>query len=448
MLPALRCTAVLSLLATAVLLGLSILSGPTEGEAGSAVTPPNVVVIMTDDQRADTLQFMPQVQSLIANQGTSFTNALATTSLCCPSRASFLTGRYAHNHGVLDNTPPNGSISAFDNSSTLATWLDDAGYTTALVGKYLNQYQQQFLEVGDATIPPGWDEWFAFQEGYGSFILNDNGAITNFSGVYSTDVLRDEAVEFINASLPGDPFFLLFTPYAPHAPATPAARHSGTCNVANYRPPSFNEADVSDKPAWVRDIALRRAKEINKNDQFRRDQICSLKAVDEAVAEIMEALAPELANTLVIYTSDNGYMWLEHRLKQKNCVYEECIRVPLLIRYPDLAQGTDTRLALNIDLAPTILDAAGLAIPPGIDGKSIFSLSRNDFLIEVLREGEGIAMEAVRTTRYLYNELDTGEVELYDLRNDPGQLVNIAGRPKKASLVSQLAARLDQLRLE
>jgi arylsulfatase A-like enzyme len=347
---------------------------------------------------------------------------------------------------VLTNDPPDGGYERFDDSSTLATWLHDAGYNTAMIGKYLNGYGQA-LRDGNETIPPGWDEWFAFEVGYERFLLNDNGSIAQFSDSYSTDVLRDHAVTFVEDALSGGPFFLYFNTFAPHFRARPAARHEGTCEgIPVLRPPSFNEQDISDKPGWMQQLPFASDVEIRASDVFRSDQICTLKAVDEAVAAILDALGSELDNTLVIFTSDNGLMLLEHRLQFKNCIYEECIRVPLAVRYPPLGHGTSEELALNIDLAPTILEAAGLSIPESVDGQSLFALDRDDFLIEVFGPTRPPAI-AVRTTRYKYAELATGDVELYDLQSDRYELTNLANDPASAALRTDLAARLAELEL-
>jgi N-acetylglucosamine-6-sulfatase len=419
--------------------GSDVSSADTPGE-----DPPNVVVIMTDDQRADSLQFMPILQSKLADSGITFTNSFVTTPLCCPSRASFLTGQYAHNHGVLVNNGPRGGLENFDDSETLATLLDGAGYNTALIGQYLDGYGD-LLDRGESYIPPGWDEWFILNHAYYDFATDENGEITRWEDVYSTDLLREKAVDFIASALPGGPFFLWLTTTAPHDPAIAATRHQGTCDELEIaQPPSFNEADIEDKPAWVQEARLRGERGVAKSLDDERDAICTLKAVDEAVGAIVDALEPELNRTLVVFTSDNGLLTLEHRLSFKENIYEEAIRVPLVVRYPPAGSGTNDRLVLNIDLAPTILTAAGLEVPSTVDGEPIGEVGRDDFLIEIFDEGH--PGYAVRTTRYKYHELASGEVELYDLEVDPYELENVADGPAYSAIRAALATRLAELK--
>ena len=418
---------------------------PTDGPR------PNVIVIETDDQRWDTIDFMPTVKNRLVGEGITFTNSFVTTSLCCPSRSSFLTGLYVHNHGVWSNNPPGGGVEKFNDSSTVATWIKGAGYTTGFIGKYLNGYGQRV----DPFIPPGWSDWHGLLSGYwGRFY--DNGVVNNDGG-YSTDVISDKAVTFIRNAK--EPFFLWLTPYAPHSvsnyplPPVVAPRHVGTCeDLPSYRPPSFNEADVADKPAFVRNTSLLDPAAIAKLDTFRKDQICSLKAVDEAVAAILDALGTKLDNTVVVFTSDNGFLWGGHRLTAKNRVYEESIRVPLVIRYPKLipTATVNDKLVLNIDLAPTIAQLAGVAPASLVNGQSLVPLLsnpsadwRSDFLIEHV--GGNFA---VRNKQYKYVELGTGEKELYDLTVDPYELTSQHNNPAYASIINTLHTRLLELKAE
>lgn len=430
---------------------------------------PNIIVIETDDQRWDTLSYMPTVMSRIVGEGMKFTNYFATTSLCCPSRSSFFTGQYTHNHGVWSNFAPNGSVTRFNDTSTLATWLNGSGYATSLIGKYLNGY-------GTSTspfVPPGWSDWHAFaapdpmikNTWYYRYTMSENGTITTFgesAADYSTDVLRDKAVNFINTAQ--KPFFLLVTPFAPHRFPVVANRHKNTCSTLTFdRPPSFNESDVSDKPAWVQAKASFDSAKVTDVTKMNRLEVCTLKAVDEAVAAIITALGSELDNTVIIFVSDNGFQWGEHRLIQKNTIYEESIRVPLAIRYPKLISPgtTSDKLVLNIDLPVTIAEIAGATVPSLVNGKNVNGKSlvplfsnpsepwRTDFLIEHAKgEGTPTMTSGVRTTQYKYVELGTGERELYDLAADPYELVNQANNPAFADIRSQLATRLQQLRSE
>lgn len=443
---------------------------PLKGQAIS--DKPNIVIIETDDQRWDLLPYMPKVTSRIVNQGIKFNNAFATTALCCPSRSSILTGLYTHNHGVWSNFWPDGSVRKFNDTSTLATWLKDAGYTTGLVGKYLNRYGVETSPY----VPPGWSDWHAFTSSdsarpgtwYYNYGMSDNGTVTNYGEKtedYSTDVLKDKALNFINTAQ--RPFFLLFTPFAPHLFPVVAKRHEKTCDTLTFRrTPSFNEADVSDKPAWVSSKALLDERQIFQIDRANRLEVCSLKAVDEAVDVIMSALVArgELNNTIVVFTSDNGLLWGEHRVRGKNAIYEESIRVPLAIRYPKMiSSGTkNNNLVLNIDLPVTLAEMVNVSIPTTVNGKNINGKSfvplftnpnapwRSDFLIEhYIGEGVPSSTNGVRTTRYKYVELTkTGERELYDLTANPHELVNQAYNPAFADIRNQLSARLQQLRAE
>ena len=269
-----------------------------------ASTPPNIIVIVTDDLDARSVACMPNVQTLLAAEGVTFANAFVTTPLCCPSRASILRGQYAHSHGVLSNVGDNGGFPAFyrlgDEDSTVATWLQDAGYRTALVGKYLNRYPKGAAE---SHVPPGWDEWSAFassdeDEGgsyYSGYALNEDGTIVFYGqqpSEYSTDVLAAKATDFVaRAAATGDPFFLYIAPFAPHGPSTPASRHTGAfAGVQAPRVPSFDEADVTDKPAWVQALPSLDDDQIALLDDRYRRRLRSLLAVDEMVASLVETL--------------------------------------------------------------------------------------------------------------------------------------------------------------
>jgi arylsulfatase A-like enzyme len=424
---------------------------------------PNIVLVNTDDQRADTLAYMPAVMRDVVAEGVAFSESFVTTSLCCPSRASLLTGRYAHNTGVIDNAG-----SRFDDRSTLATWLQDAGYATALFGKYLNGYR-----AFSPYVPPGWDEWQAFVDDtplFYDYRLNENGTHRFHAAsdaTYSTDLLAARALDFVRAHAE-EPFFLYFTPFAPHAPATPAARHLGSfAGLPPWRPPSYRQADLTGKPGWVflqKFLAFSAAAPSEAaRDLFRVRQLESLQAVDEAVAALVRTLG-DLGlddNTIVVFTSDNGHAWGEHWYYAKECPYEECLRVPLAIRYPVLVPraGLDDRLVLNIDLAPTLAELAGAAVPAGVNGRSLVPILegrgdpwREDFLFEHwYRSLVLIPTHAgVRTREWKYLEYEGSPpyVELYDLVNDPWELTNLAGDPLLAGVEAALAARLGPLRLE
>jgi N-acetylglucosamine-6-sulfatase len=393
---------------------------------------------------------MPTVQSELVGRGVTFQNGFVTNPLCCPSRASVLTGAYSHTNGVYTNGGFMGGFGSFRDESTVATWLDDAGYATALVGKYLNGYPGSY-------VPPGWDRWVAFtQSGYYRYGFNVDGEDFPLAEqtTYSTDFLAQEAVSFLQSA--ARPFFLYFAPYAPHSAATPAERHkSAFSDLPAWRPPSYNEQDVSDKPRWVRAIPRFSAAKRARIDAFRLRQLRSLLAVDEALASILQTLSEsgELANTIIVYVSDNGLLWGEHRLGGKIYPYEESIRTPFVVRYDALVgtARTETRPVLGIDVAPTFAALAGVTAP-GSDGSSILPLLtgaagatwRSRFLVESLGSAPPPYC-AMRTLRHLFVTYSTGDRELYDLAVDPHQLRNLAGEPNSGGTIFRLRKGLARL---
>ena len=415
---------------------------------------PSIVVVVTDDQPASMLWPMDTVRRELAGTGVVFDGNVATTPLCSPGRASILTGRYAHAHGVLTNAPPYGAA-AFDDSSTVATWLHDAGYRTSLVGKYLNGYGT------DPFVPPGWDDWHAFiGSGYFDYRLVENGIVQHYGADeadYLTDVLAAKAVDFI-ATADDRPFFLYFAPFAPHDPATPAPRHVGRfAGTPPWRPPAWNEADVSDKPTWLMDQAPLSPDRVVMADGLYERMLESLLAVDDAVAAILRALdaAGRADDTVVVFTSDNGLSLGEHRVLGKQCPYDECLRVPLVVRYPRAVTRAriDARLAASVDLAPTLAELAGTAPPTPVDGVSLMAIlggSASPWRGDLLAEGFSFlppTWAAVRSAGYKYVEyrLVPAEVELYDLAADPNELVSRHADPAYAQVRATMAARLRAL---
>lgn len=430
---------------------------------------PHIVLILADDLDARSVEFMPKLKSLVAERGASFSSFFASEPLCCPSRASILTGQYAHNHGVRTNDAPRGGFPAFRaggrEASTIATWLHGAGYRTALLGKYLNGYP------GDAPahVPPGWDEWFAVYSEQGSntyfnYRANENGRTVvrgNRERDYETDVLAAKAVDLIRRSpVEGPPLFLFIAPAAPHLQAAPAPRHRGTFPGAEApRVPSFNEEDVSDKPAWARVPPLLR-RHVTAVDRLYRKRLQTLLALDELVERVVQALAArgELDDSYIFFASDNGFFLGEHRINLgKAAPYEESIRVPLIVRGPVVAAGRLVdRLALNVDLAPTFAEIAGAQVPDFVDGRSLLPLLgtapapaswRSEALLEFWGgEGERVpGYGALRTAAHLYVEYATGERELYDLAKDPFELQNLSQKAEP-SLLRALGERLKTLR--
>jgi N-acetylglucosamine-6-sulfatase len=452
------------------LVALGCAGTPREAPSTSARRP-SIVLIVADDLDARSVEHMPRLGALVAAAGVRFENNFATVPLCAPSRASLLTGRYAHNHGVRHNGGVGGGFAEFSRrgaeAATLATWLKAAGYRTALLGKYLNGYPG-----GDPShVPPGWNEWRGVYSDQGSntyfnYSISENGrAATRGASAedYETDVLAAETAALIARwSAEREPFFLLVTPPAPHLPAVPAPRHARTHEgVRAPRVPSFDEQDVSDKPAWVRQAGPLRRRQATALDGQYRKRLQSLLALDELVERVVGALsdAGRLHDSYVFFTSDNGYFLGEHRIAQgKAGPYEESVRVPLLVRGPALPAGTRLRhLVANIDLAPTLAEIAGAKVPASLDGRSFVPLLateppdieawRRELLLELWSEGEAAVPEyqALRTQERVYIEYATGERELYDLDADPFQLDNRYGGAS-AEVVAPLAARLASLR--
>ncbi len=396
---------------------------------------PDVVVILTDDQRWDTLWAMPEVRRRLARHGVTYTQAFVPTALCCPSRASLLSGLFAHHHGVWRNAPPRGGFATFDDADTLATRLRDAGYTTAYFGKYLNRYD-------GSRVPPGWDRWFAFfaldrHSFYFDYDVSYSGVPIHFGSAeadYSTDVLATQAVEFLSSVPPGEPLFMVIAPSAPHGPAVPAPRHQGRFGTwVPPRPRSFNEADVSDKPRYIRQLPFRREERVL---DFQRRQLESLLAVDELVGRVVDALKAtgRLWNVLLVFTSDNGMMWGEHRLHGKSVPYEAATHVPLVIRWDagglDRGAIDDRLVAANVDVAASVLEAAGLPID-GLDGRPVWGAPRRAVLLEAIWDQifDGRPRPAycgVRTRGRLYVRYASGFEELYRYRVDRHEMGNAA----------------------
>ncbi|TAL48920.1 hypothetical protein EPN83_02815 [Patescibacteria group bacterium] len=423
---------------------------------------PNVVLIVSDDQRWDTVSYsyMPVLNSVLGPESVKFGNAFDTTPLCCPSRSSILTGQYTHNHGVWENSGPIGGADKFNDSSTIATWLKQAGYRTGLYGKYMNGYN-----LLAPSTPLGWDEWHTFLDaGYYNYQLVENGVTNSYGGAssdYSTTVLENKAVSFINSTPQNQSLFLYYAPFTPHSPATPALQDIGSfTGISPWRPLSFNEANVSDKPAWVRNRAKLTSTEIAKSDALRQSQLESLQSFDRSIGNIVNALqsAGRLNNTMIIFISDNGLLWGEHRFYNiKRCPYEECIRAILWVRLPGQVGRTENALALNIDIAPTIAAYTGITPPPLINGVSLLNiindpnaLWRSDFLVEYKHTSQVIPdFNAVRDNQgHIYIEYATGEKEFYNLNLDPYQLTNSINDTTYTSIISALKARLPALKAE
>jgi N-acetylglucosamine-6-sulfatase len=470
------------LVALGTVAGLTTAAGASEPESAPQVKSgkrPNVVFILTDDldlnSYLDPSRF-PKVNSLLVQKGTTFSNYFVTDSLCCPSRSSTLRGQYVHEHGVLGNLPPSGGYEKFhangDEKSTVGTWMHDAGYRTGLLGKYLNGYPDT---VDPTFVPPGWDEWDSPTSGGNpyseyNYRLNENGNLVRYGSTpedYLVDVLSRKSSEFIQQK--GDkPFFLYLAPYVPHWPATPAPRYADAFpGVQAPRTPSFNEADISAEPQWLRNRPLLDDQQVASIDKVYRKQLQSMLAVDDLIENVVNTLRQtgQLDNTYIVLSSDNGYHLGQHRLPQgKSTAFEEDIHVPLVVRGPDVPSGKKVDdFAANVDLAPTFAALGDAKAPSFVDGRSLepalHDESRGDntrkaVLVEHFvpeadarraRRGVMPTYAAVRTERYTYVEYVTGERQLYELRNDPDQLRNIAGTADK-KLVDGLAKQVAALR--
>jgi len=430
---------------------------------------PNILVFETDDQTQQSMFMMTKTKSLIADHGVTFTNSFVSLSLCCPSRATFLTGQYAHNHGVLDNEEPGGGYYKLDNSNTLAVWLQRAGYTTILVGKYLNKYGTR-PPVNE--VPPGWSDWHSLRNlSYEGWSMNDNGRIQPQPG-YQTDGFARVAADAIRNRAAGKPFFLWLTFHAPHVgpprdPDDPTG--FGTPSPApKYRdrfadaplpmPPSYDEQDVGDKPRAIADLPLITLTQKDALRESYQQALESLLSVDDAVQTVMDELSREqlLDDTIVMFTSDNGFLYGEHRVKEtKDLLYEPSIRVPLLMRGPGIPEGLHLpQMAANVDLTPTIVEAAHASPQRVMDGRSLWPILRDPgrwlgdpLLLEgAASDLASMPFVGIRTSRYKYVEWRTGERELYDLLADRYELRNLHGNPAYAKVEKALAAELKALR--
>jgi arylsulfatase A-like enzyme len=523
------------LIAAAALLALVVLLGSRAASEPASAAPrqaPNFVLIQTDDQTLATLRAtrvnplgnrvraMPNTLDLIRKHGISFNRYIASYPLCCPSRSTLLSGRYAHSTGVLRNSAPRGGWIAFRrrpiNRHNLAVWLHRAGYRTIHLGKFLNEYGGTGPDEPTRAVPPGWDRWQTDATDnstrlYYGYLLNRNGVIrgpfgsTDYGAIedkdsagcpvfppadgcnYQSDQLTNRAVREIDRSSPGGPFYLQLDYNAPHGDRSPpigpepAPRHWDTAiDTPLPRPPGFNEADISDKPSFIRDDA----EPLGPTD-FRRmgieyqKSLESLRSVDEGVRRVIGALRRngELDRTYVVFISDNGFFYGEHRLdRSKFLPYEPAIRLPLLIRGPGIrANSSSEQLVANVDLAPTIVELAGARADRSFDGRTLVPFwtrtalrTRRPILLESFakatvidpvgeRRGErrrwatpSIAAPAenylgVRLDGYKYVEYETGDRELYDLRRDPYELRNVVTERRYARVRAFLRRQLRRL---
>lgn len=512
-----------ALIAAALIVAGLLAGGSTEPAAAQGTEErPNIVLIQTDDQtlqqvysnfinlNGEPARVMPNTLDFIKKKGVTFSRYYSSYPLCCPSRTTLLSGRYAHSNGVISNDAPRGGYASYQihtvNDHNIGTYLQGAGYRTIHIGKFLNNYGGKDAPA-ETIVPPGWSHWETFATDnstrlfYG-YTLNVNGAIEGpygdrtydeLSGKddpgcpdfpppgvacnYATDAITQRAVNQVNGSAPGGPFYMQVDYNAPHGDPRPpigpepALRHyDSALSTALPKPPGFNEGDVSDKPTFIRDDA-----EFLDQTAIRRIRIEyqktieSLRSVDDGVGKILSALgaAGELRNTYVFFTSDNGFFFGEHRLERaKFLPYEPAIHMPLMVRGPGIKQGSGTgELVGNIDIAPTIAQVASATADRNFDGRSMVRFwqdtslrSRRPILLESFAnatdivEGpggetgsgtaDGVARVSageqrrrriaapvenylgVRLGPYKYIEYETGDRELYDINKDPNELNN------------------------
>ncbi|MEU4243672.1 sulfatase [Actinoplanes sp. NPDC026619] len=421
----------------------------------------NFVFVLTDDLSTNLLPYLPQVQQL-AKEGTSFANYTVTDSLCCPSRSSLFTGEFPHDTGIFTNGGADGGFDTFkkkgEEASTFATDLHDAGYRTAMMGKYLNGYLPK-----DTYVPPGWDEWDVAGNGYGEYNYNllENGKVVHYGHDYLTDVISAKAQGFITASAKADkPFLVELATFAPHAPYTPADEDKDKFpGLTAPRTPAFDTLPI-EPPTWLAGKPPLTAAEKRDIDTAFRKRAQSVQAVDRMIGDLRQTLekAGVADHTVVVFSSDNGYHMGEHRLTPgKQTAFDTDVRVPLVMAGPGIRPGaTVTGPAENIDLRPTFADLAGTTAPASVDGRSLRPLLegtgdwRTTALIEhhgpdvdptdpdfpAKGSGNPPTYEAIRTTAYTYVEYADGSREYYDHAKDPEQLHNTAGSLPAAQLAA------------
>ncbi|GII03736.1 sulfatase family protein [Planobispora takensis] len=432
---------------------------------------PNIILILADDLGTGDLEKFPNIWNEFISAGTTFERFFVPNSWCCPSRASILRSQYVHSHGVLTNTAPEGGFTSFHTSdlerSTVGVWMKEAGYRTALMGKYLNHYPG---EAAPATyVPPGWDEWDVpvrrLYEEY-DYTLNENGTLRQYgsaAGDYLTDVLSAKANAFVSQG--NEPFFLYLAPVAPHLPANHAPRHAGAFSwLTAPRGPSFDQEDLSAEPEWLRSRERFGEGTTAKIDEMYRDRLRAMLGVDDLVGSLVETLrtAGKLEDTYLFFGSDNGFHLGEHRLAQgKTTPFDEAVRVPMVVRGPGIESGgVIGEVASTVDLAPTFAHLAGAGLPDFVEGRSLLPLLRGwvpagwrqNVLIEFNRpQDEDSARQtpvppyrAMRTARHTFVRYETGEYQLYDLGTDPYQLHNLAGRVSP-SVIGEFDRQLDAL---
>lgn len=415
-------------------------------QPAAAAEPPNVLHILTDDQTVDSLRYMKETRRTLMRRGTTFADYNAVQPLCCPSRSTFLTGQYPHNHGVLGNLAPYG-YGALDFNRTIYTAMHEAGYRTGWFGKVLN------AKGSEGIAPePGFDEWLvpigAGESGsMFNYTLSDNGAPRRFSDQFQNDVLANRAEEFLGR--PSEkPFFLTLSLHSPHwtrcqetrercAPQ-PAPEDRGTMSGIEF--PFGPDFPASPQARF-------------RTNRYWAGELESLQSVDRIVAALVAQLQREgeLENTMIVYQSDNGFLHGEHGIFDKDVPWDRSVRVPLIIRGPGFEEDDVRRdLTANVDVPATIIDAAEVEPPRPLDGYSLLSPHRRRFLLlerlVVRNENKTDPWLQLKTSKgwSYWRDLDGGDRHLYDRRRDPYQVDNRAMRQPK--LVRSLDRRLRRVR--
>lgn len=439
--------------------------GPCAENQTPPPSTPNILYILTDDQRFDTTYVMSELQSKLNVRGVVFENAFITTPLCCPARASILSGGLlAHNTSITQVTGDNGGEVPFraQDHDTVATTAQALGYQTMFAGgKYLNAYKQPY-------VPPGWDifinnnlgpasaNWFNYAVTEGS----SDGYSSRGSKVqvnqYVTNYHRDRVLQFMDALDPQEKFFVFFSVFAPHARATPDAGDENLFAGYEFRERGFNETDLSDKPEWVANpnvfLSAKNSGE-EDDDEFHRDQLRSLLPVDRAIGTLIEKIEMlgRLDDTVIIFTSDNGFLWGEHGLHQKGMAYEESVRVPLTVYAPGVVPRIDqTLVSANLDSGALLYDIMnvnkptdGLSLLPLMDDPSIAWRTHLTLQGWGSQHGANGTWASIRTDSLKFIENSIGDIELYDISNDEYELSSQHNNPAYAAELSALAATLE-----
>jgi N-acetylglucosamine-6-sulfatase len=463
-----RTVRLLASMGTAMLLASAVVLGTVIGSARSmaaAAERPNIIFVLTDDQFPGTEDAMPALQNNLLSQGVEFTNMISTFPLCCPSRATILRGQYAHNTHIYGNSLPWGGWEKFRDQglqdSTIATWLHDAGYQTGLFGKYLNDYT-------DLGIPPGWDRWYAWNgpdEGWSA--LNDQGTQKTLIRRAADRGVSNAALKFLGDRLGGPaPVFASVNFGAEHHPYyyDDQVDDDAFEGVDVPRSPSFNEADVSDKPSYVSALPQLTEEEVAQMDQDYANGLLSLMRVDSFIASASDLLRSkgEMGNTYFVFYTDNGDHFGQHRLPHgKLQPYEEDTNFPLIVRGPGIPQGeTRTQLVGNHDIAPTLAGMGGASVPAFVDGRSFLPIARDPTAswprtaILSERDTDGVfpnRWDMLRMRDKVYTRYESDEKEYYDLTVDPYQVHNALGAsdttyaPPEAATRAYYEKRLDDL---